>query len=295
LICQTTCLLNNVLETQDHRRTISFVLAELRKRVIARLEHAYSEPIKEFCRGRRFRSTNDPYLKLLKCLSEQDSSIVDLTELANSHPEVRGSINNIKEKRLTTLIESKPLCARYFYYNQETKKFAIEDPALFYYLKHLDWDQLRNECGFRAVQTDYEFDFAISFAGENRDLARMVATQLEILDCAVFFDELFEANYLGKAWRNEFKSTFKDKARFVVCLLDKHHAEKLWPTFERECFAPRVADEAVIPIYLDETVFLGIPQDIVGIHFRPSGVPEKLENEVTDQIVFKLYDRLQGL
>src|SRR5205814_8352704 len=79
-ICQTTCLINNVTETLDAKQTIAFDLAELRRRVTARLEHAFTEPIKEFCRGQRFRSTNDPYLKLLKCVSEQDGSIVDLTE-----------------------------------------------------------------------------------------------------------------------------------------------------------------------------------------------------------------------
>lgn len=295
LMCQTTCLINDVTETQNGKKSITCDLDELRSRVIARLENAYAEPIKEFCRGRRFRSTNDPYLKLLKCVSDQESSIVDLTELANSNPEVRGSINNIKEKRLATLIESKPLCRDFFYYNQETKTFAIEDPALFYFLKHLDWEQLKKECGFRTAERDYEFDFSISFAGENRELARRLASQLEMLDCSVFFDELFESNYLGKTWRNEFKSIFKDRSRFVVCLLDKHHEKKIWPTFERECFTPRVPDGSVIPIFLDDTVFVGIPQDIVGIRFTPSGDPLKLDNEITDEIAFKLYDRLQAV
>jgi hypothetical protein len=77
--------------------------------------------------------------------------------------------------------------------------------------------------------------------------------------------------------------------------LDQYHEKKIWPTFERECFTPRVADEAVIPIFLDNTVFVGIPQDIVGIRFVPSGDPIKLENEITDEIAFKLYDRLQAV
>ncbi len=135
---------------------------------------------------------------------------MDLTELANSNDEVRGSINNIKEKRLSILIDSKPNCDRHFYYNAETKLFAIEDPALFYYLKHLDWEEIRKVCGFRLGQRDYSFDFAISFAGENRDLARAIANQLELCDCSVFFDEYFEANYLGKTWH-------KSLRRFLAC------------------------------------------------------------------------------
>lgn len=296
LVCQSVCLLNDVTETAEGEKKLSFSVSALRQRVTTRLEHAYQETVKEFCRGKRFRSTNDPYLKLLRCVSEQESSIVDLTELANANPTVRGSINNIKEKRLSILIESKPICERYFYYNPETKHFAIEDPALFYYIKHLDWDSLRKICGFRVGERDYEFDFAISFAGENRELARTIVKQLELLDCSVFYDEFFEANYLGKAWHSKFKDVFAEQCRFVLCLLDKHHLDKIWPTFERESFSPRVSEEAVVPIFLDDTLFPGIPRDIVGIRFDAGGAtPEQLENRVTDEIVFKLMSRLDDV
>ncbi|MDX5372750.1 MAG: TIR domain-containing protein [Pseudomonadaceae bacterium] len=293
LICQSICLINNITETRPDKPTLNFNPAELRPRVVARLEHAYQDAVKEFCRGKRFRSSNDPYLKVLKCVGEQDSSIVDLTELANANPEVRGSINNIKEKRLSILIESKPICDQYFYYNPETKVFAIEDPALFYYLKHLDWDGIRLACGFRPGLKEFEFDFALSFAGENRQLAEMIASQLETFDCAVFYDEWFEANYLGKAWHKSFAEIFSEQSRFVVCLLDKHHAEKIWPTFERECFAPRIPEAAVIPIYLDDTPVAGIPKDTIGIPFKNYTESPDLPNKVTDEIIFKLFDRLE--
>ena len=298
LVCQSICLMNDITETKSHTPTLHFDMAALRGRVTERLEHSYQETVKEFCRGKRFRSTNEPYLKLLRSVSEQDSSIVDLTELANANAEVRGSINNIKEKRLATLIESKPICERYFYYNPETKHFAIEDPALFYYLRHLNWEELRKSCGFRSGERDFDFDYAISFAGENRGIARAIADQLEILDCSVFYDEFFEANYLGKAWHKSFMEIFSDKSRFIVCLLDRLHLDKIWPTFERECFAPRVPEAAVIPIYLDDTAFPGIPKDIVGIWFRVDNAKEQeqeLGNRVTDEIVFKLIARLEDV
>ena len=294
LVCQTVCLINSVTETCPNKKELEFTSDALRSRVVQRLEHSYQEAVREFCRGRRFRPTNDPYLKVLRCVGEQDSSIIDLTELANANPDVRGSINNIKEKRLAALIESKPICDRYFYYNPETKVFAIEDPALFYYLKHLSWDEIRTACGFRSGVKDFAFDFAISFAGENRDLARLIADQLDAFDCAVFYDEYFEANYLGKAWHKSFTQIFGEQSRFVVCLLDKHHVEKIWPTFERECFAPRTAEADVIPIYLDDTPVPGIPQDILGINFKNyviHGVD--LPNKVTDEIAWKLFERLQ--
>jgi hypothetical protein len=294
MLCQTICLINGVTETSDVQKELNFSLADLRKRMALRLEHSYHEAVKAFCRGKRFRSTNDPYFKLLRAVGGQESSIVDVTMLANQNHEIMGSINNIKEKRLGILLESKPICERYFYYNSETKNFAIEDPALFYYLKHLEWEKLRQECGFKLEDKDFEFDFAISFAGENRELARMIASQLEILDFSIFFDEFYEANYLGKAWGSQFEDIFKNRARFIVAILDRYHREKIWPTFERDCFVPRIVEEAVIPIYLDDTPFPGIPKDIVGINFDPNEAGN-LENRVTDEIVFKLMDRIESL
>jgi hypothetical protein len=293
LLCQTICLLKDVTETQPFTTTIPFDVVLTRARVAERLEHTYSEAVKEFCRGKRFRSSNDPYFKLLREVSRQESSIVDLQMLANLSPDVKGSINNIKEKRLSILLDSKPICSRYFYYNDETKNFAIEDPALFYYLKHLDWEVLRRECGFKSADKDYEFDFAISFAGENRDLSRMIKDQLVVMDCSVFFDELFENNYLGRTWGKTFEEIFTQRSRLVVCLLDIYHRRKIWPTFERDCFTPRIADEAVIPIFLDDTAFPGISQDIVGIRFV-ADASKNLEDQVTDEIVFRLLERLDS-
>lgn len=291
-LSQSICTMNDILETQEARRVLSFEVASIRRRVVEKLKSAYYPAVKEFCRGRRFRPSNDPYYKVLRAVGQQDSSIVDLNELANSTPEVRGSINNVKERRLSVLLQDKPICARHFYYNHETKNFAVEDPALFYFLKHLDWDALRLDCGFRETTRDYEYDFALSFAGENRELARFIAEQLEILDARVFFDEYFETNFLGKAWSTEFKKIFADTSRLVVCLLDKYHCEKIWPTFERECFQPRVAEADVIPIFLDDTVFVGIPNDIVGVRFSWNPKDAKWPDKVIDEIVFKLMERV---
>jgi hypothetical protein len=291
-ICQSICSAANVTQTVDALQRIDYVIADIRKRVVERLRAAYYPAVKEFCRGRRFRPTNDPYFKLLREVGQQESSIVDLNEMANARAEVRGSINNIKERRLQILIESKPAVALHFYYNTDTKSFAIEDPALFYFIKHLDWNQLRQDCGFREQAEAFDFEVALSFAGEVRELTQYIAESLAMLDVSVVFDKLFEANYLGRAWSVQFKEIFGKKSRFVVCILDKNHAAKIWPTFEREVFTPRVAEESVIPILLDDTKFVGIPQDIVGIHFKFDASDPHWKGKVDDEIIYKLIDKL---
>lgn len=288
-LCQTACVAAGILEECDQVTRVEVDLVSLRKLVVEKLRAALYPAVKEFCRGRRFRPSNDPYFKLLKAVAERGEAVVDLTMLANANADVRGSINNIKDVRLANLLTSKEMAARYFFYSPETSTFAVEDPAAFYFLRHLDWEAVRSDCGFRGREEEFEFDLAISFAGENRELARLLDEHFTTLDVQVFYDENFESNFLGRAWSKEFKRIFGSASRFVLVLLDSHHQEKIWPTFEREVFVPRIANGDVIPIYLDNTPVTGIPKDTVGIVFdnKAEGWREKAQD-----IVMKVIDRL---
>jgi len=294
-ICRTICVAADVDQTQKEKRRVTWKPGEIKTQVVETLHHNYDPAVREFCRGRRFRPTNDPYYKLLRAVSEQERSNVDLTELANARQEIKGSINNIKDHRLRVLLEQKETCARLFYYDADTKNFAIEDPALFYYVKNLNWDDLRQRCGFRDDPRDFEWDIAISFAGENRDFAEFISQQLGELDISVFYDRHYEDNYLGGLWSQQFFEKFANKSRLVVAVLDKYHKEKVWPTFERDCFTARVPEGEVIPIFLDKTIFPGIPKDLVSIHFECAGDVHAQSDEIIDRVVLRIAGKLDGL
>lgn len=157
---------------------------------------------------------------------------------------------------------------------------------------------MRIDCGFRDKEDVFDFDIAISFAGEDRALAKYLAQQLIELDVQVFYDENFEANYLGKTWSKEFTRIFGIASRYVVCLLDGYHQAKIWPTFEREVFAPRVKNGDVIPVFLDETPITGIPKDVVGIRFLDDQFPwrnpddDAWRDRAGNEIILKIIDKL---
>jgi hypothetical protein len=293
LMCKACCIQNAILESQLEKKTIKANIKEIRASVITRLKSSYNNIIKEFCRGIRFRPSNNPYIKLLEIVSIQTEMPIDLNELANtSTEEYKAAINNIKDHRLKVHIDSKHILANNFFYNESTKNFNIEDPALHYYIKHLDWKVLYKECGFKKSSRSYQFDIALSFAGENRELASHIANLLRASDVEVFYDEYYEANYLGKAWTEQFKNIFANDSRTVLCILDKNHQQKIWPTFERECFSDRVKDHEIIPIFLDDTAFVGIPKDIIGIKMKidymENSWREKVEKEIIPKLLFRL-------
>ncbi|RCW28318.1 hypothetical protein DFR48_101329 [Ciceribacter lividus] len=294
-ICKTICVSAGVDKTQEETRQIDWTPDEIKAQVVDALHHNYDPAVREFCRGRRFRPTNDPYYKLLRAVSEQERSNVDLNELANARQDIKGSINNVKDHRLGVLLAQKEACARLFYYDVDTKNFAIEDPALFYYIKNLNWEDLRQRCGFREDAKDFEWDVAISFAGENRALADFIGQQLRELDISVFYDRNYEDNYLGGLWSQQFLDIFVNKSRLVVAILDQHHKDKVWPTFERDCFTPRVPEAEVIPVFLDRTIFPGIPADLVSIHFDYKGDVAAQSDAIIDDVVLRIAGKLDGL
>lgn len=294
-ICKSICVAAGIEQGSDTKHQLKWDLATIRRNIVETLRHNFDAPVREFCRGRRFRPTNDPYYKLLRAISEQDRSSVDLNELANAHSEIRGSINNIKDRRLSILLSQKENCARLFYYDQNTKNFALEDPALFFYIKNLNWDELRQRCGFRDGAPDYEFDVAISFAGENRNLAKLIVEQLHELDISTFYDKNYEDNLLGGPWAKYFREVFTEKSRLVVAILDKFHFEKVWPTFERDCFDIRVPNAEVIPVRLDDTVFPAFPKDLVAINFKYDGDVDANKDRIIDEIVLRIAGKLDNL
>ena len=293
-LCSTACQSNDVLGTLETHKLITVDIPKLRDRIVTRLQNAYYEAIKEFCRGRRFRPSNDPYYRLLRFISTKSglSSSVDLVELANANPEISGSINNVKDSRLSVLLRERPRAGQYFYFNKDTARFSIEDPAVFYFLRNLDWDRLRSDCGFREPTTRPQFDVAISFAGENRELARYIAQRLKDLDVEAYFDEDYEVKYLGKKLSAEFPRVFGSGSRFVLCILDKNHEQKIWPTFERDVFLPRVEKSEVIPVYLDDTKFVGISSDLYGFKFAWDPSYLFWRQQVDESIIYPLLDRI---
>ena len=53
-----------------------------------------------------------------------------------------------------------------------------------------------------------------------------------------------------------------------------------------------MANAEVIPIFLDETTFVGLPQDTVGVKFHWNPEEEGWKDIVIDRIVFKIMEKL---
>ena len=81
---------------------------------------------------------------------------------------------------------------------------------------------------------EYEYDVALSFAGEDRQHVEALAELLEKNGYKVFYDKYERAQLWGKNLYTHLSSVYKDKARYCVTFLSEHYARKLWANHELE-------------------------------------------------------------
>lgn len=113
---------------------------------------------------------------------------------------------------------------------------------------------------------EYKYDVAISFAGENRNIARELAKKLEEHDIKVFFDEFEESDLWGKDLYEYLSKVYSEDARFCLMIISEHYAKKAWTNLERRNAQERAFkenEEYILPIRLDGTKIPGV-RDTIG-------------------------------
>ena len=126
----------------------------------------------------------------------------------------------------------------------------------------------------------YEFDVALSFAGEDREQAEALAELLENNGYEVFYDRYEIAQLWGKNLYTHLLSVYKDKARYCVVFLSKHYAQKLWANHELESAQARAFvenKEYILPIRLDATEIPGILSTVAYLDLSKMSIDEIYE------------------
>jgi formylglycine-generating enzyme required for sulfatase activity len=125
-----------------------------------------------------------------------------------------------------------------------------------------------------AKISEFEFEVAISFAGEQRDDARKIAERLRAVGLMVFFDEYVQADLWGKDLQEHLSDVYQRKARFCLMLISRAYAEKMWPTHERRNALARAItqkQEYVLPVRFDETDLPGLLPTVSYVRMKDLG------------------------
>ena len=132
-----------------------------------------------------------------------------------------------------------------------------------------------------------EFDVALSFAGEQRDYVRTLASELTKNGIRVFFDEDNEIALWGKNLAEELQRIYMTASNVVVMFVSDDYARKSWPIHERQSAIARAINERreyILPARFDNTMLPGLDPSLsyLPLENRP---PAKLAENIMAKLV----------
>jgi hypothetical protein len=113
------------------------------------------------------------------------------------------------------------------------------------------------------TQHTFEYDVALSFAGQDRDVAHPCAELLKARGISVFLDEYESVRRRGNDAIDHLVNIYSRKARYCVLFISKHYPLNTWTEADRtdaQQRALRDANEYILPLQLDDTHVPGMAQ-----------------------------------
>ena len=140
------------------------------------------------------------------------------------------------------------------------------------------------ESGTRLRQTrcmstedtpQYDYDVAVSFAGEDRGYVEEVVRSLQAAHVNVFYDQDQLAAMWGENLVDFLQAIYKRRARFAIIFISRHYVAKTWPGHERQSAQDRALQQSspyILPIRLDDTELPGLHATISYLDSRTVGI-----------------------
>ena len=291
-ICRSACVEADVMWTVTEPRQVSIDLAVVRPLVAQQYDGRYIPKIVGLTQGRRGRrSAHDIYFKFIERAASSAGFRISYDELraavvGTADPAMKGRVESAfyrAIKSLPAVIEQNGLDETLTY---EHRTLTIDDPAFRFYLDHLDLSRVRSEVIVRRA--GYEYDVAVSFAGNDRPVVERLVEVLQDHNLRVFYDFEQQADLWGKDLRRELAHLYGQRAQFMIVCLSDDYPERDWTTFEYEIgrdAASKRTEDYLLPLIVgaNRPPITGLPTTVgfISLHDRSM-------EEVADLVLQKL-------
>jgi hypothetical protein len=125
------------------------------------------------------------------------------------------------------------------------------------------------------MEHTFQYDVALSFAGEDRTVAEALAQVLVDARVRVFYDKYEEATLWGKDLYQHLQAVYRDTARYCVVLVSNAYARKFWTRHELRQAQERAfrdRQEYILPLRLDDTELPGMNSTVGFLDLRTMDV-----------------------
>jgi len=129
-----------------------------------------------------------------------------------------------------------------------------------------------------------DYDVAISFAGQDRDTAEQLASELSSRGLSVFYDRDQQANLWGKDLYQHLADVYSSRARFCLVLVSQHYLGRAWTKHELSSAQSRAFQqdaEYILPVRLDDTELPGLPVTVGYLDLRQVSLAAVADAAVT--------------
>lgn len=270
-ILRIACIEQEINSTSEITVSVPIVLSEIREAVVRQYDGRYLRKVVGLARGRRqARSVHDTYFRIVEYVASNDKDQTSKDELyhkvvgskdARQKSRIRNSFYRAMNN-LPIVIQENDLNDVLLY---ENDTLSVDDPVFRFYLTNVDFQRVRSQVNIRRV--GYEYDVAVSFAGEDRPQVEQLVEAMKKLGLEVFYDFDQQATLWGRDLRKELAKVYANDAQFMLLCLSEHYPEKDWTTFEFEVAKNAVnkrADDYLLPLIIGnrKPTVVGLPQTI---------------------------------
>lgn len=126
----------------------------------------------------------------------------------------------------------------------------------------------------RKTNDNQDFDFAISYAGEEGNIAGEVVSRLRERGYSVFFAAQSQSHLVGENGESVFQGVFIN-AKQVVVFMSKNYMNKSWTKYEWDVIRKR--PNGFIPVRLDGAESPDLPSNLLYLTFTGSNYSEIIE------------------
>ena len=118
---------------------------------------------------------------------------------------------------------------------------------------------------------EWEYEVALSFAGEQREYVQEVSFELSKLGIKHFYDMNEQSNLWGKNLTRYLNTVYFSKSRYFVPFISYEYKEKAWTTWEMDAALERYLNQRsdyILPVVMDDARIEGLVKSIGYIDAR---------------------------
>lgn len=133
----------------------------------------------------------------------------------------------------------------------------------------------------------YEYDVALSFAGENREYVEEVAIFLKDFGVKVFYDNFKQDEIWGKNLFEYLQDIYQNKAKYTIVFISNQYKNKKWTRHEYRSAQVRalneIEQEYILPVKFDDTELPGLNENLAYISAK-NKTPKEIANFFINKI-----------